>query len=145
MKISPLPIFIGAILVVACNSQPTPSAAPESTMPEKQEAPRYEKNTEPSYESEKSPQESESINGVYSYTGGDAKSEIVIMESTWTGSFTFVSGFGAEYDSGNTEYQSGIVRGKDLYDESGYVKIGYVQGRSLTTTVGGQYLTLRKR
>lgn len=66
------------------------------------------------------------------------------MGNMWTGQFTFVSGFGAEYDAGNAEFQSGVVKGNDLYDESGYVKIGYVQGRTLTTTVGGQYLTLEK-
>lgn len=148
MKKHLLPVLMGTLLLLGCNSQPATSEPSQDKMKtEKQTSERAERNTEPysQPESDRIAQESESINGVYQYAGGDAKSEIVVMGSTWTGSFSFVSGFGTEYDAGNAEYQSGIVRGNDLYDESGYVKIGYIQGRSLTTTVGGQYLTLRKQ
>jgi photosystem II stability/assembly factor-like uncharacterized protein len=34
------------------------------------------------------------------------------------------------YDNGNYDY--GSVRGKDLYDESGFVKVGYVSGNTVT-------------
>jgi hypothetical protein len=68
-----------------------------------------------------------------------------VVGEQWTGSFTFVSGFGAEYDASQAEFQTGLVRGNEIFDESGYVKIGYIEGKNLTTTVGGQYITLRKR
>jgi hypothetical protein len=87
----------------------------------------------------------ETVNGTYTYEGSDAKCKILVVGEQWTGSFTFVSGLGAEYDASQAEFQTGLVRGNEIFDESGYVKIGYIEGKNLTTTVGGQYITLRKR
>jgi hypothetical protein len=56
-----------------------------------------------------------------------------------------VSGLGAEYDASQAEFQTGVVRGNEIFDESGLVKIGYIEGNNLTTTVGGQYITLKRK
>lgn len=138
-------LLTAAWMLTGCeNNKPAPTNS-DTTAPPKQEEGRAGDRNESSIRKDPVPDPNESIDGVYNYSGNDAVSEIIIMGNMWTGQFTFVSGFGAEYDAGNAEFQSGVVKGNDLYDESGYVKIGYVQGRTLTTTVGGQYLTLRKR
>ncbi len=43
------------------------------------------------------------------------------------------------YDS--PEYQNGVVKGNDLYDDSGMIKIGYVSGNS--ASING-YPSMRK-
>ena len=83
---------------------------------------------------------STSINGTYTNKG----SSITISGNQWFGKLAIETGFGAAYDEQNAQYSSGKVKAKDLYDESGYVKIGYVTGNSLKTSIGGQRITLRK-
>lgn len=90
----------------------------------------------------------ETINGTYTYSDNSAEFEITISGDSWFGKTMIVLGFGSEYDSQNAQYDNGTVKGNDLYDESGMVKIGYVSGKSLTTTTsigGGQRVTLRKK
>jgi hypothetical protein len=55
-----------------------------------------------------------------------------------------LTGFGSDYDNQNVQYDNGIVKGNDLYESSEMVKFGYVNCNSLTTSVGGQSVTLRK-
>jgi len=38
-----------------------------------------------------------------------------------------------------------VVRGKEIYDESGFAKIGSVDGKILTTPIGGQYISLKRK
>jgi hypothetical protein len=45
---------------------------------------------------------------------------------------------------GSHSKDSGIVKGTDVYDSSGYVKIGYISGNTLVTSAGGNRITLRK-
>ena len=80
--------------------------------------------------------------GTYSYNDESAKISITINGGRWIGKTTIISGMGDSYD--NPEYQSGIVKGNELYEESGMVKIGYVNGRNLITTIGGSTVTLSK-
>jgi len=80
--------------------------------------------------------------GTYSYNDESAKISITINGERWIGKTTIISGMGDSYD--NPEYQSGIVKGNELYEESGMVKIGYVNGRNLITTIGGSTVTLSK-
>ena len=61
------------------------------------------------------------------------------------GKTKIISGFGDEYDNQSVEYENGVVNGSELYDESGYVKIGFVSGNRLNTTIGGQSVTLTRR
>lgn len=132
-------------IAFGCKNQdkgPEPQASERQYLPEK--ITETEKNTF-STQKEKSQQSDETVNGNYEYEGTDAKCRIVILGSQWTGSFTFVSGFGAEYDASQAEFQSGVVRGNGIFDESGLVKIGNIEGKSLTTTVGGQYISLKKK
>ena len=92
----------------------------------------YENYTE---ETDVSPVYEESIDGVYSYTEPNFEAYITISGSSWTGRTTLY---------GETEYERGIMNGSDLYDESGYVRIGYAQSGSLVTSLGGQRVTLKK-
>ncbi|MCF8396768.1 MAG: hypothetical protein K9G58_01285 [Bacteroidales bacterium] len=87
----------------------------------------------------------ETINGTYTYSDNSVELEITISEDSWYGKTMIVTGFGSEYDSQNAQYDNGTVNGNDLYDNSGMVKIGYVSGKSLTTSIGGQRVTLRKK
>ena len=69
----------------------------------------------------------EIVNGNYFYEGSDANCKILIMGDLWTGSFTFVSRFGAEYNASQAEFQTGVVRGNEIFDESDLVKIGHIE------------------
>ena len=96
-------------------------------------------------ESNISTQESEAshnINGTYTYKDDSAELEITVRENTWTGKTRIITGMGEEYDK--IEYESGVVKGNELFESSGYVKIGYISGNSLTTTIGGSQVVLRK-
>jgi len=84
----------------------------------------------------------DSIEGTYSYSDSSIRLSISIYGNSWTGEFTIVTGFGSDYDGQNTEYESGEVQGNDLYD--GYIRIGYVSGESLHTSLGGKRVVLRK-
>ena len=83
-----------------------------------------------------------SIDGTYRYNDESVKISITITGDSWIGKTTIISGMGDEYD--RPEYQSGIVNGQELYESSGMVKIGYVNGRNLTTTIGNNQVTLSK-
>ncbi len=85
------------------------------------------------------------INGRYSYTDNSAEIFITISGSTWSGKTILISGMGSEYDNQNAQYDNGILKGNELYESSGIVKIGYVSGKLLYTNVGGQNVTLRKK
>jgi hypothetical protein len=90
------------------------------------------------------PKEEESINGLYSYEDNSAKLTIRISGNSWSGKTIIITGFGSDYDNENAQYDNGIVNDNDLYESSGIVKVGYVNGNSLTTSIGGQSVTLRK-
>lgn len=81
--------------------------------------------------------EKTSINGVYSgstsISGLKLEATVTINGNRWSATSSF--------GPGDTEYQIGIVSGNDLYDESGYVRIGYVQGN--TVKING-YPTMTK-
>ena len=82
------------------------------------------------------------IDGTYSYRDESAALTITINGDSWMGKTTIISGMGDEYDK--PEYQSGVIKGNELYEETGMVKIGYVNGRNLTTSIGGNNVTLSK-
>jgi len=75
------------------------------------------------------PKSSSSINGTYTSTvsggGSGGQFSVSIYGESWSSVLKINS-----YDDGS--YESGSVRGKDLYDESGYVKVGYVSGNTVT-------------
>lgn len=78
-----------------------------------------------------------SIDGVYTgsqnISGLELVAKLTISGKRWSAT----SQFG--YDS--PEFQNGIVDGKDLYDDSGSIKIGYVSGSS--ASIDG-YPSMRK-
>ncbi len=84
------------------------------------------------------------IAGTHSYKDNSAELVITISGNSWSGKTMMVTGFGSDYDNQNAQYDNGIVKGNDLYESSGMVKVGYVNGNSLTTSIGGQSVTLSK-
>lgn len=88
--------------------------------------------------------ESTGVNGTYTYNDSSASLEVTVSGSSWTGKTIIKTGFGDAYDAEKAEYQNGIVKGTDLYDDSGYAKIGNVSGNSLNTSLSGRSVTLRK-
>ena len=87
----------------------------------------------------------ETINGTYTYSDNSVEFEITISGDSWYGKTMIVTGLGSDYDSQNAQRDNGIVNGNDLYESSGMVKIGYVSAKSLTTSIGGQRVNLRKK
>ena len=78
----------------------------------------------------------ESIDGTYSYEETGFFTSITVRGSSWTGKTTLY---------GSSEYESGLMQGKDLYDSSGYAKIGYVNGKTIYTSMGGKSVHLSKK
>lgn len=89
--------------------------------------------------------ESKSINGVYRFKDYSVELIMTVSDSTWNGKTKIISGFGEDYDNENAQYDNGILHGNDLYESSGMVKVGYIQGRSLTTSLSGHQFTLHKQ
>jgi len=83
-----------------------------------------------------------SSDGIFTYKDESVNIMITINGDSWIGKTTIITGMGDEYDK--PEYESGIVKGQDLYEGSGMVKIGYVHGRNLITTIGDNQVTLSK-
>jgi len=132
-------------LVVGCQDQ---KKLPETEPPQAQTSPAIKADDVKNNFSapvEITEQEEETVHGTYIYDGSDVKCKISVFEDNWIGSFTIVSGFGDDYDASQAEFQSGVVRGKEIFDESGFVKIGTVDGKILTTTVGGRYISLKRK
>ena len=84
----------------------------------------------------------ESVDGIYSYDDESASLQITIQGETWIGKTVIHTGMGEEND--DVSYENGLVKGNDLYESSGYVEIGHVSGRSLTTSIGNNRVTLTK-
>ena len=69
---------------------------------------------------------------------------ISVNGDSWRGKTMIVSGFGSAYDNENAQYDYGIMKGSDMYESSGNVKVGYVSGNSLTTSVADHQVTLQR-
>ncbi len=85
----------------------------------------------------------DTINGTYTYSNNYVLNEITISGSSWYGKTMVVTGFGSSYDK-NANYDNGTVKGNNLYESSGMIKIGYVSGKSLITSIGKKRITLVK-
>jgi len=89
--------------------------------------------------------QNQSPDGIYIYADNSVNIRIAINGNRWRGKTMIISGFGADNDNQNAQYDNGVVNGNTLFDESGYVEIGRVNGRNLTTTISNQSVTLRKQ
>ena len=83
----------------------------------------------------------ESINGLYSYSDSEVKSIITVKGNRWRGELLMKSGLGSSYDNSNASYSSGIVKDATLYDDSGYIELGSVNGTSLSMPIGSSRVT----
>jgi hypothetical protein len=83
-------------------------------------------------------------NGIYTYKDNSTELQITVSGNRWMGKTVIISGFGSEYDNQNAQYDNGIVSGSDLYESSGNIKIGYIDGSSLVASVFDRQFTLRK-
>ena len=82
-----------------------------------------------------------SLAGIYSYADASAKSTITVSGSRWSGKLVIITGFGSSYDNSNASYSSGIVKDGKLYDDSGYIELGPVNGTSLSIPIGSSRVT----
>jgi hypothetical protein len=125
-------ISISTMVFISCNSNSNKSNNSNSD------------NSESNTTIQKEEPKEESVDGLYTYEDNSAKLSIRVSGSSWSGKTLIVSGFGEEYDNQNAQYDNGIIKGKELFENSGMVKVGYISGNSLTTSIGGQSVTLRK-
>ena len=81
--------------------------------------------------------EVESTDGVYTgsqnISGLELVARLTVSGSRWSAT--------SQLGSDSPEYQNGVVVGKDLFDDSGMIKIGYVSGNS--ASING-YPSMRK-
>jgi len=135
-------IIICCLLIVSsCNQNNSEASDTAEQTVTNNETESY--NNDHNQPSEESSSEA-SIDGIYRYNDNSAELSISISGTSWYGTTTIKSGYGQEYDSQNKQSDSGIIKGNDLYDSAGMVKIGYVSGRNLTTSIGGNNVTLSK-
>ena len=119
-------ISMSTMVFIACNSNSSKSNNSNSGNSESNSSTQQEET-----------KEEENIDGIYSGTqnisGLELVAKLTISGSRWSAT----SQLG--YDS--PEYQNGVVKGNDLYDDSGMIKIGYVSGNS--ANING-YPSMRK-
>ena len=84
---------------------------------------------------------SKSIDGVYTFSLIDDY-QYFTMKTTVTGSRWRSVSKACQYCD-NT-YSRGLVKGTVIYDESGYIDIGYVEGNNLVTSFAGREIYLEK-
>lgn len=124
--------------IVSCENKPTTNQSSD-------EAVENSSSAETSSETPTDDSKSEISNsGVYTYKDNSTELQITVSGNRWMGKTVIVSGFGAEYDNQNAQYDNGIINGNDLYESSGNIKIGYIDGNSLVATVFDRQVTLRK-
>ena len=98
-------------------------------------------DNQPSKSSKQKTSKQKSINGVYSYSDSSLESTITVSGDSWFGKLVIKTGFGSSYDNSNASYSSGIVRDGILYDDSGYIELGSVNGTSLSMPIGSSRVT----
>ena len=124
--------------IVSCENKPTTNQSTDDAVVNSTSA-------ETSSETPTDDSKSEISNsGVYTYKDNSTELQITVSGNRWMGKTVIVSGFGAEYDNQNAQYDNGIINGNDLYESSGNIKIGYIDGNSLLATVFDRQVTLRK-
>jgi hypothetical protein len=141
MKKILITLFLSAVLISCENklSVEQTSSSNESTTTESSTSP-----DETSQSSSNELNQETTTNGIYSYKDNSTELQITVSGNRWMGKTVIVSGFGAEYDNQNAQYDNGIVNGNDLYESSGNIKIGYIDGNSLVATIFDRQVTLRK-
>ena len=82
-----------------------------------------------------------SINGTYKYSDSGGSSTVTVSGNTWSAKSVINSGFGSSYDNGQAQYSNGVVKNGKLYDSSGYVQVGSVDGSSLEIAIGSGMAT----
>ena len=81
-------------------------------------------------------QNKKNINGIYTFSDSSIKSIVTVSENNWFGKLIIKSNFGSSYDNSNASYSSGKVKNGILYDDSGIVECGSVNGASLSIPIG---------
>ena len=119
-------ISMSTMVFIACNSSSNKSNNSNSGNSESNSSAQQEKT-----------KVEDNIDGVYSGTqnisGLELVAKLTISGSRWSATSQL------SYDS--PEYQNGVVKGNDLYDDSGMIKIGYVSWNS--ASING-YPSMRK-
>ncbi len=138
------PIYTLSLSKMGGNSLCFGSNEPEFSIEKLNNDSNSDKNSSSSFDQTKQSEEIEIIDGVYTYEDNSASITININGNIWSGKTIMITGLGSEYDNQNAEFEAGIVKGNNLYDNSGMVQIGYVNGKYLTTSIGGQQVRLRK-
>lgn len=124
--------------IVSCENKPTTNQSTDDAVENSTSA-------ETSSETPTDDSNSEISNsGIYTYKDNSTELQITVSGNRWMGKTVIVSGFGEEYDNQNAQYDNGIINGNDLYESSGNIKIGYIDGNSLVATVFDRQVTLRK-
>ena len=88
--------------------------------------------------------ESNSYDGIYSFEDESCSVSFTLIGDTWQSEFLLKTGLGSDYDSENIEYDGGIVNSNSLFEESGNIEIGHLNGNTLITNISGRSVTLRK-
>jgi hypothetical protein len=125
-------------VTISCENKPSNNQTTDNSV---------ENSTSPEATSETSKDDSKSEinnNGIYTYKDNSTELQITVSGNRWMGKTVIISGFGSEYDNQNAQYDNGIVNGSDLYESSGNIKIGYIDGSSLVASVFDRQFTLRK-
>lgn len=82
-----------------------------------------------------------SVNGTYKYSDSGGSSTVTVSGNRWSAKLVYNSGFGSSYDNSQAQYSNGVVKNGKLYDSSGYVQVGSVDGYSLEIAVGSRMAT----
>ena len=135
-------LLLLTIGIVSCGNQATTTLSNDNAVENSNSAETPSETTSEKPTSESNTEISNS--GIYTYKDNSAELQITVSGNRWMGKTVIISGFGAEYDNQNAQYDNGIVNGNDLYESSGNIKIGYIDGNSLVANIFERQVTLRK-
>jgi uncharacterized protein with FMN-binding domain len=126
-RITAIILFSASLLLFnACSNNSSTSKASDSD---------YSSHSSSSQQEQS--KEVESTDGVYTgsqnISGLELVARLTVSGSRWSAT--------SQLGSDSPEYQNGVVVGKDLFDDSGMIKIGYVSGNS--ASING-YPSMRK-
>tara|TARA_B110000116_G_scaffold193437_1_gene168324 strand:+ start:321 stop:770 length:450 start_codon:yes stop_codon:yes gene_type:complete len=120
--------FLFTITGCENNSNSSKAQKTDSSQSSSNSSTKKKTKSNKSYSSSSTEKKTKSNNGTYKYETSDGSLTITISGSSWRSAHVITTGFGEAYDNQNAQYDRGIVNGDDLYDSSGYIKLGYVSG-----------------
>lgn len=120
-------VAIAVVLLLGCEAESEMSRVDSTNSIASKQTPtrqRTERVQDPREQEQRAEEVDTDPTGVYVFESREYVIKLRVMGTTWMATTTPVTGFGEDYDTEQTEVSTGSVQGTDLYEETGYIKVG---------------------